>query len=145
MVTWIRFRDEFADREFYFFNTHLDHQSQTSRDKSAELIVKRTATLPAEVPIVLVGDFNSADTTSSVYQTLLAAGFEDSWTKAVQRGPELNTYHGYRPQSSGDDRIDWILTRGRVQTQLARIVSFQLNNQYPSDHYPVLATIHFGG
>lgn len=143
MVTWIRFRDKSAAREFYFFNTHLDHQSQVSRDKSAELIVKRTSKLAADVPVVLVGDFNSADTTSSVYQTLLSAGFEDTWTKAMQRGPELNTYHAYRPQPRGDDRIDWILTRGRAQTELARIVDFQLNGQYPSDHHPVLAKIRF--
>jgi endonuclease/exonuclease/phosphatase family metal-dependent hydrolase len=143
MVTWVRFRDKSADREFYFFNTHLDHRSQLSRDKSAELIVKRTSDLTAGVPVVLVGDFNSADTTSSVYRTLLSGGFADTWTQASQPGSEANTFHGYQPTPGGNDRIDWILTRGPVHAELARIVDFSLSGQYPSDHHPVLATLRF--
>ena len=44
MVTWVRFLDRRTKKEFYFWNTHFDHRSQNSREKSAELIL-----LPAEL------------------------------------------------------------------------------------------------
>ena len=41
MVTWAKFRDRTTGREFYFWNTHLDHEVQFAREKSAELIRQR--------------------------------------------------------------------------------------------------------
>ena len=38
MVTWVKFRDVASDRDFYFFNTHFDHQVHAAREKSADLL-----------------------------------------------------------------------------------------------------------
>jgi hypothetical protein len=46
MVTWAKFRDRTTGREFYFWNTHLDHEVQFAREKSAELIRQRIGLLP---------------------------------------------------------------------------------------------------
>src|SRR4051812_26401680 len=41
MVTWARFLDRQTKKQFYFWNTHLDHQIQEAREKAASLIRKR--------------------------------------------------------------------------------------------------------
>lgn len=144
MVTWVRFCDRQTGSSFYFANTHLDHQSQKSRQKSAELIVERSLGLDAEIPLLLVGDFNADDTTSSVYQMFIKSGFTDTWTDAKQRGPLLPTYHGYGDDVAHQKRIDWILARGRVSTSSTWVVDYSRGKQYPSDHFPVLALVRLG-
>lgn len=145
MVTWVRFEDLSTHQEFYLINTHLDHQSQQARDKGAELIVERTAKLEAELPVVITGDFNSADTSSSVYKTFINGGLDDTWNSAEKKGTEMNTFHGYRPPpGESHKRIDWILSRGNVRTTSTRIVEFKKDGQYPSDHFPVLAELVIG-
>ena len=39
ICTWGRFLDKTSSTTFYFYNTHLDHQSVTSREKSAVQLV----------------------------------------------------------------------------------------------------------
>jgi endonuclease/exonuclease/phosphatase family metal-dependent hydrolase len=41
IVTWARFRDRAADAPFYVYNTHWDHESQPSRERSAALLLER--------------------------------------------------------------------------------------------------------
>ena len=48
MVTWVRFLDLQSHREFYYFNTHLDHQIQPAREKAAALIRERVDALKDE-------------------------------------------------------------------------------------------------
>lgn len=59
MVTWVRFRDRANGREFYFWNTHLDHALQPAREKAAALIRERVDALKTRLPVLLVGDFNA--------------------------------------------------------------------------------------
>lgn len=144
MVTWVRFRDRATDREFYFINTHFDHRVQTAREKSAALVLERTRELDADVPKILVGDFNARAGENPAYDVLVGEdAFVDTWTTAAQRGPEIGTFGGYREPVAGGPRIDWILTRGSVQCRWTEIIAFRRGDQYPSDHYPVVARLDF--
>ena len=60
MVTWGLFERRADGRRFYLLNTHLPYRQQDgpARVQSAELILKRLAQLPADTPVILVGDFN---------------------------------------------------------------------------------------
>ncbi len=144
MVTWVRFRDCTNGLEFSFWNTHFDHESQPAREKAAELVLQRVKALDAPYPVILVGDFNAARRNKS-YDILTAPGaFTDSWFAAEHRsGEDFSTFHGYRPPVAGGAHIDWILTRGAVTTRETHLVTFQQNGQYPSDHFPIVATLEF--
>jgi endonuclease/exonuclease/phosphatase family metal-dependent hydrolase len=41
----------------------------------------------------------------------------------------------------GLGRIDWILVRGPVEVATAETVLHAVEGRYPSDHYPVVATL----
>ncbi len=140
MVTWVRFRERGTAREFSFWNTHLDHQVELARQKGAALIVDRVRKLETGLPVLLVGDFNSAAGESNSYEILLKGGFADTWPLARLRVNEkLNTFHGYGAPVEGAQRIDWILARGTLSVEKTEIVTCSENGQRPSDHFPVVA------
>ena len=145
MVTWVRFRDLWhSGREFYFWNTHFDHQVEAAREKSAALVLQRVRDLNPTLPVVLVCDFNAAAGASKTYEMLVQTdAFADTWTTTAHRGEEVSTFHGYREPARPGTRIDWILTRGPVTTLASEVVTFSRNGQYPSDHFPVTARLRF--
>ena len=141
MVTWVRLRERTTAREFYFWNTHLDHEIEQARQKGAALIAERVKALKTDLPVFLVGDFNANAAQSRAYDILTKEGvFADTWFLAKERLNErLNSFHGYRTPVEESQRIDWILARGPVTVAKTEVVSFQQNGQNPSDHYPVAA------
>jgi endonuclease/exonuclease/phosphatase family metal-dependent hydrolase len=156
MVTWVRFQKVAGGEEFYALNTHLDNVSGEARLAGARLLVQqmRNAEEPLPpfdtgLPCVLTGDFNvpAEMERGGVYETLLMNGkLVDSWTAARpdRRGEEFRTWHNYQEPTSPGARIDWILTSPSVRTTSAKINTFALDGQYPSDHFPVQATLEFG-
>jgi endonuclease/exonuclease/phosphatase family metal-dependent hydrolase len=143
MVSWVHFRDRTTGRTFYFWNTHLDHEVQPAREKSAELIRQRIARLPAGVPLFLVGDFNSIAMKDRAYDILTSeAGLTDTWSAARERRNEdANSFTGFGPLLREGERIDWILARGTMDVRATEVVTFRQGDQWPSDHLPVVAWI----
>lgn len=146
MVTWAKFRDRATGGEFYLFNTHFDHQIQTAREKSADLVRQRVAALDTKLPVLLVGDFNAAAEANQAYEILTGDKFfADAWLQAgVRRGEGTNTFNGFRSPKADGVRIDWILTRGDVTVAEAETLTFARDGQFPSDHFPVAAQVRLG-
>jgi endonuclease/exonuclease/phosphatase family metal-dependent hydrolase len=145
MVTWVKFLDRQTRREFYFFNTHFDHEMPEARERAARLIRQRIEALQTTLPVILVGDFNAPAGGNPVYDTLVGGElFTDTWHSARERrGEVIGTFHGYKEPVPEGVRIDWILTRGKVTALATEVVNFSKNNQYPSDHFPVAAWLQF--
>jgi endonuclease/exonuclease/phosphatase family metal-dependent hydrolase len=143
MVTWVRFKDRVTDREFYFWNTHLDHALQPAREKAAELIRQRVGALKLPLPVILVGDFNAVSTRNKTHEILVKDDFfRDTWFLAgSRRNEDFNTFTGFQAPRRESERIDWILLRGKGTVGASEIVTFQRNHQLPSDHFPVVAGI----
>ena len=143
MVTWVRFRDLKTNKEFYFWNTHFDHRSQPSREKSAQLIINRVDALKTKLPVILVGDFNAVAKANRAYDTLTGQGaFKDSFDTAKEKvNAGWNTFNSFRKTEKGKRRIDWVLTLGPMQVDRTEIVLFKGFKQIPSDHQPVTAQL----
>lgn len=143
MVTWAKFRDRATGREFYFWNTHLDHEVQLAREKSAELIRQRIGRLPSGTPLFLVGDFNAVAKENRAYEILtLDAGLTDTWFAARERRSEdANSFTGFGPLLREGKRIDWILARGAIDVRATEAVTFQPDGRWPSDHLPIMAWV----
>jgi endonuclease/exonuclease/phosphatase family metal-dependent hydrolase len=141
MVTWAKFHDRKFDQDFFLFNTHFDHETPLARHKSAELLRRRIEELNTDLPVLVIGDFNDRATSSQTYSTLTANEFlKDAWLAAqTRRSDSVDTFHNYRPVRDTGFRIDWILSRGRWLVDAAEVVTFAVNGQFPSDHFPVAA------
>ncbi|HEX8867245.1 MAG TPA: endonuclease/exonuclease/phosphatase family protein, partial [Lentzea sp.] len=139
MVTWVRFADRLTGKQFVAVNTHFDHESENSRQRSAEFVHAQLAR--TTLPVVLTGDFNAAAAASPTYDTMIS-GMTDTWLAGPRTTPAYGTFHGYGPLVPNGPRIDWILTRGAAVSGAA-INTYQRDGQYPSDHLPVQALITF--
>jgi endonuclease/exonuclease/phosphatase family metal-dependent hydrolase len=140
MTTWALFERIADGRRFYLFDTHLPYreEDEDARVRGAQLIVQHLQALPASVPVVLVGDFNTAPDTRT--HSLLASSLHDAWIESPRRdGPEA-TFHDFT--GTPDRRIDWILQRG-FEVERVRTVTTHAHGRYPSDHFPVLATLRW--
>ncbi|MCF6409462.1 endonuclease/exonuclease/phosphatase family protein [Pseudalkalibacillus salsuginis] len=148
MVTWVKFLDLQTNQSFYFINTHLDHISEESRRKSTTLIIKKMKELDPALPVLITGDFNVGPE-SVVHQKLTKEGpFTDLWEIAESRiNEDLGTFNAFRDPTGGGpkDRIDWILSKGKMTVHEIAILDDREEGRFPSDHYPVMAglTLHY--
>jgi endonuclease/exonuclease/phosphatase family metal-dependent hydrolase len=143
MVTEARFRDSATGIEFAVLNTHLDHEHAESRALAARALVERIASHHADVPVLLLGDFNLPAGRSEPFSVLThGAGLRDSWHAAKRRiTAAYGTFPDYGRPVDGGERIDWILASDRVEVLTAAIDPFAWHGRTASDHLPVQALV----
>lgn len=146
IVTWGRFLDLSTGHQVILVNTHFDHESESSRLRSATAILDLMAGFSPKLPTILTGDFN-APAASAEYEALVSSGvFADAWTSAAQKvSPNYGTFPNYKDPVRGGTRIDWILATPDVSVRQAAINTFTLDGRYPSDHAPVQALVRLPG
>tara|TARA_R110001592_G_scaffold318820_3_gene596059 strand:- start:690 stop:1520 length:831 start_codon:yes stop_codon:yes gene_type:complete len=125
---------------FVFYNTHFDHKGQVAREESAKLLA--TILKSESLPVILTGDFNALGGDSLPWTALIEGGFHDAWDNASKRQGPANTWNGFEVPTS-DRRIDWIMVSDKVTVSDCTIHDKGENGHYPSDHFPVIATISF--
>jgi len=140
-ATWTLLYDKASKRHLYFVNTHLDHVGQEARKNGLALIVSRIGAMnPEGYPMVLTGDFNVFPDDPCL--TDLRGMMTDAWESAaiVDDGP---TYHGWgaKPDLA---HIDYIFYKGFAGCDTMRRITASYGSvPYVSDHYPVMAVLHF--
>ncbi len=141
MANWAIFETRRQpSRRFLFVDTHLPHRDQDAdaRRRAADVIVARLPRIAKGLPVVLAGDMNAVPS-SSAYATLSAALSDARKQAEVRRGPE-NTFHDFT--GIPDRRIDYLFLRGVHATEVETSTIHQ-GATYPSDHFPVWATLRF--
>lgn len=133
MATWCRLR--LADPAWpplLYINTHLDHASKPARFAGIDLVRHFLADHTDAAPIV-TGDFNAP-----LRSPELARLTADSRLHNVAlRG---GTFHSFFGGTLGP-AIDWILHDSRLHCTHAAVVRQKVDGRWPSDHYPVVATL----
>ncbi|MFN0130217.1 MAG: endonuclease/exonuclease/phosphatase family protein [Verrucomicrobiales bacterium] len=145
IVTWARANETAGARTVHFFNTHFDHQSQPSREKSAALLAERIAARKPAGPFVLTGDFNATPDNPAI--TALTDGplkLVDAWKVAHPNTPaaESGTWQAFNGNRDGG-RIDFVLVPPETRIIDAAILHDAPDGVLPSDHFPVRGTVEF--
>jgi endonuclease/exonuclease/phosphatase family metal-dependent hydrolase len=151
ICTWVRLVEKDTGRAFYMFNVHLDHQSQPSREKSAALIARRIADRahPNE-PIILTGDFNAGEQNPAILY-LKGKGpapdgettpmtLVDSYRVLHPEAETVGTFNGFKGRTDGD-KIDYVFVQPETHVLDTNIDRTNEDGRYPSDHFPVTATV----
>lgn len=144
VVTWAVLSDTANDdRQFAVLNTHWDHVSSEARVYAAALIRQRFASIAKGLPAIVMGDLNVNEERPPI-RTLIGEGemrLTDSYRSAYpERTLVERTFHGFRGGEEGS-RIDYILHTNELRTIDAAIVRTDFDGRFPSDHYPVTATL----
>ena len=129
-------------KKLVLINTHFDHRGKVAREEAAQIIRGRVTELKKGTPVVITGDFNSGEG-SKPYQSLVGGNIIDTFRMAhPKRTEEDSTFTAWTGRLIGN-RIDWVLCSSNFQVLLAEINRTNDNGRYPSDHYPVTATLHY--
>jgi endonuclease/exonuclease/phosphatase family metal-dependent hydrolase len=142
IATWAKFRHLASGQDLYVFNTHLGVRRNEGQVESVERILDRIAEVPDEAPVILMGDFNATAGVNETWHVAIEQGLGDSWLMAEQRrGPPV-TWSGFSaPVEGRDDRIDWVLLQGPIQSLSVETVVHNDQGRFPSDHFPVFARL----
>ncbi len=138
MVTWGLFRRLDGGQPFYLLNTHLPYRSEdeSARVRGAQAILAFIATLPADVPVVLTGDFNS-EPGSPAYRTFTTVLQDTRAQAADPQGPRL-TFHDFTGTATSE--LDWILVRG-FKVRAFATLDARVDGVLPSDHFPLVTVL----
>jgi hypothetical protein len=148
-------------RTFRFATTHLDSGFGILQRLQAGEFMGPTGAGSTALPLVWVGDFNSAaDYTGTVvgappstptHGDITSAGFTDAWaaTRPDKGFTCCNAQNLLNPTPTYDHRIDYVFTRGAVRPLLAirvGVLPFERisTGQWPSDHAGVVAALDVG-
>lgn len=136
--TWAYFEDR-EGPSFYFFNVHLDHQSQPSRERSVALLLERIGARDPKAPVVVTGDFNAGEDNAAA--VAMRASFVDTFRARHPDAKEVGTFNGFKPGQTTGEKIDFVFVEPGTEVLDAAIVRTSREGRYPSDHFPVTARI----
>jgi endonuclease/exonuclease/phosphatase family metal-dependent hydrolase len=154
ICTWARFIEKKSGIAFYMFNLHLDHVSQPSREKSAVLLSQRIENRNFPDQFIVTGDFNSGENNPVITylkgQTTLTGAdgrmsenpvpMVDTFRVLHPDIKDVRTGHAFRGGRQGN-KIDYIFVPSSIKVLEAKILYDNIDGRYPSDHYPVNATL----
>lgn len=146
VCTWARLIDDASGRAFYVFNTHFDHVSQPSRERSVRLIAERVAARTHPDPVIVMGDFNVGETNPAMDYLLRdpdGPGWVDTFRVIHPDEAVVGTFTAFWDRIDGE-KIDFVLVEPRTRVIAASIDRTRVDGRSPSDHEPVTATILLG-
>ena len=143
IVNLVNLKDKkIGGEKLIFMNTHFDHRGKVAREEAAKIIKNRVGDIEKSMRVVITGDFNSGEG-SKPYQSLVGGDLLDTFRRAhpirTERESTLTAWHG---RIIGN-RIDWVLCSPHFQVLSAQINRTHEKGRYPSDHYPVTATLNY--
>lgn len=149
ICSWTRLIDR-SGQPLWMYNVHLDHESQPSREESVRLLLQRIRSRPdANEPVIVTGDFNVGEANPALEPLLgRSAGpppFVDTFRVLHPEEKEVGTYTAFEFGRSKGDKIDYVLVEPETEVLRAEILRFSRNKRYPSDHFPVTASIRLRG
>jgi len=144
-VNWVVLTSRSTGKVFCVANTHLDNAGQQAREEGIKLLKERLATLANRYPIILMGDMNSSEADSAVYQPALHNTFElhDTYSTAKQREGVDYSFHGFGKRAMDKrKRVDFIFVSDSIDVNTFNIPQEeQQQGIYLSDHCPVISNI----
>lgn len=158
ICTWARLTDRRNGRVLRVYNTHLDYKSQLAREKAVELILLHAAEGLSTEPTIIMGDFNAGENNPALESLLSAriadlggspatpsdspALFTDTFRAVHPKAEIVGTYHSWTGERSGE-KIDHIFSTSELRAIDAEILYDRRDGRYPSDHFPVRATLEW--
>ena len=142
ICTYGLFEEINTGKRFFVFNTHLDHIGEAARVNSVKLILKKIDALNIEkLPVIFMGDFN-AEPNSETYKIAVDA-MADSQAVSKEKpiGPK-GTFNGFKFDEPVTKRIDYIFVKALNVSEYA-VLNDSKDGRYPSDHFPVTASVEF--
>ncbi|MBI2273820.1 MAG: endonuclease/exonuclease/phosphatase family protein [Bacteroidetes bacterium] len=159
ICSWGKFREKKTGFVFYFYNLHMDHIGVQARAESAKLVMQKMRELPANMPLILTGDFN-VDQFNESYNLINHSGLlRDAYELAPIRLATNGTFNNFNADAQTDSRIDHIFVNQYFQVKRYGILTDTYRGKrtekelisnkapyiarVPSDHFPVVVELSY--
>ena len=143
VCTYGLFKNNKTKKLVWVFNTHFDHMGNLARLESAKLIIKKIHELNTKnYPVIVSGDFNSKPEDGPSQYMMANMQNSRSISKLVYGAPD--TWNGFKFNEKPNGCIDYIFVSkdDRISVLKFATITDSYDMKYPSDHFPVLATIN---
>ncbi|MGL5575111.1 MAG: endonuclease/exonuclease/phosphatase family protein [Sarcina sp.] len=144
ICTYGRFKNKETLEEIMVYNTHLDNVSEMARIEGIKLILDRCKknNLDNKLPFLIMGDFNCIKT-DEVFNVI--KNYRDDKFKVINlydviENEILGTFHNFTGVLD-EGIIDFILVSEEFDCESLYTDERKIGDGYPSDHYPVIATL----
>ena len=136
-VTWVELKDRKSGKEFFYFNTHLDHKGKAAREEGVKLLIGKIHEIAGKkAPAIVGGDFNTP-VDSPIFKPLTK--YMVSARAKAATTDHKGTFNGF---GSAPDTIviDHLYYRGKLKCRLFATLDGNYGAPYISDHYPIASS-----
>ena len=142
--TYVLLQEKKSGKQFYIFDTHLDHIGKLARANGVTLILKFMDSLAAGYPVIFMGDFNTTtdDDAVKLVSNNLALPLFDS--KTISQQPHYGpggTFNAFKTHELTNQPIDYIFVSTHFNVVKHATVSESWMGRFSSDHFPVFASL----
>jgi endonuclease/exonuclease/phosphatase family metal-dependent hydrolase len=139
-LTQVTLKSKATGRVIHLLNTHFDHKGDQARLESARLLV-RTARSAADAEAVIVtGDLNLRDNHPAYQHLTISLQDAASISQTPPTGGNM-TFSGFGKDLQRDNKIDFVFVSAGQRVQSHQVIADLYEGLYPSDHFPVVATV----
>ncbi|MFP4483400.1 MAG: endonuclease/exonuclease/phosphatase family protein [Spirochaetaceae bacterium] len=133
---WVRLYDRELQDHLYVFNVHLHPYLTRHKRQASRILVERVRMIAGDAPVILGGDFNSFPGSRQVRTIREELPMHDAL-----RGSRNGTFHAFMGVSPWP-RVDYVFASHHFAITGAEVAYHRYRGHYPSDHYPVFATLN---
>lgn len=142
VCTYGRFKNKKTNQIVWVFNTHFDHVGKIARIESAKLILQKINKLNVKnEPVILLGDFNLRPTEEPIQKISSEMNNARDISKMVYGNSD--TWNAFKFNQKPNGAIDYIFLNKNKQWVVEKFATItdSYDLKYPSDHFPVMATL----
>jgi endonuclease/exonuclease/phosphatase family metal-dependent hydrolase len=142
VCTYGLFKSKQTKQLLWVFNTHFDHVGKDARLNSSKLILKKISGLNAKhYPVILTGDFNLHPEEQPVQE--ISRQMQNTRTISKQVYGNADTWNAFKFHEKPNGTIDYIFISNDKRLSVSKFATItdSYDLRYPSDHFPVMATI----
>lgn len=142
VCTYGRFKNKKTNQIVWVFNTHFDHVGKIARIESAKLILQKIKELNVKnEPVILLGDFNLRPTEEPIQKISSEMNNAREISKMVYGNSD--TWNAFKFNQKPNGAIDYIFLNKNKQWVVEKFATItdSYDLKYPSDHFPVMATL----
>lgn len=133
-VTRVCFIEKQTNRDFYYYNTHLDHVGKTARREETKLIASSfTGSRRALACAAIIGGDMNSTIDDTIFQSFYDVGFRPA-REMTATTSQKDTYNAFGKGKGAV--IDHFFVRG-LKVESFRTLDGDYGVPYISDHYPI--------